>query len=778
MANYHLNMSYGKVGKTNAHFDYITASGKYTGKEKELVYEAHNMPDWVTSAKEFWDLADKNERINGRTYREVRVSLPEELTKEENIELLNQFLKENFSGHYYSVVIHDKETQPDFEFVEKHKNIHAHIMFCPRVIDDIERKDPGKYFKKSNSKHPERGGAVKDEKWNEVKTLLKLRKDWEILQNKHLEKHNINERVSCESLKKQRQKALEEGDLDKYEKLNRDPINIDHVTLNKTNKSEYEKKMIEEFNLNREIRYYKDKIYEQVIKERARNKEIINEFDSTISQKEKENAYNELLAKRNQIKKNNSLIDELQNINIKNEVYSRLIPEYKEKANKLISLIKMQENMTEEEFNLLAQKYNELKIMEATITQEIFDKEKEKVINDIAKNIEKLEKENHKLNDEVQDIFIKNANNREFYKDLENHYQNNDSKKTINNIILTNQEKEKIKRKIELIDLQLSNSRKTTLNILSKKKYIPLEKEINRLKEKLESKQNLGATEEAKILKELISQKEKELKNIEIKCTKDMDKFIRIKESFEKKLHNNKAELNIKLQAINKSIDQNSYELLLSNKEVREHLSNVIKNNKQSIEFNNQKLERLRFIKKTLNKDIKELEIIAYLSLTRGKYGKLQDQISDKIDKIEKIDIELIKLKESKLFNFLAIRKLEKEKALLEEETNKLSKEFNDLKSSISQKDLTDEISRIKTSLDEKEAKIDNQIQDILNENRELNSTNNICYDLYDEYQNSEDKNIYEKSFDLFFGDNKGMTKSTGAWNIKVHDEKEKVIRL
>lgn len=778
MANYYLNMSYGKVGKTNAHFDYITASGKYTGKEKELVYENHNMPDWVTSAKEFWNLADKNERINGRTYREVRISLPEELTKEENIELLNQFLKENFSGHYYSVVIHDKETQPDFEFVEKHKNIHAHIMFCPRIIDNVERKDPEKYFKKSNSKHPERGGAVKDEKWNELETLLKLRKDWEVLQNQHLKKHNINERVSCESLKSQRQKALEEGDHDKYEKLNRAPINIDHTTLNKVNKSEYEKKLIEEFNLNREIRYYKDKVYEEIIKERTKNKEIINDFNASISKKEKENAYNELLAKRSQIEKNNSLIDELQNINIKNEVYSRLIPEYKEKANELISLIKAQENMTEEEFNSLAQKYNELKIMEATINQETFDKEKENVINDITKNIEKLKKENYKLNNEIQDIFAKNTHNKEFYSELENHYQNNDSKKTINNIILANQEKEKIKRKIELIDLQLSNSRKTTLNILSKKKYVPLEKEINRLKEKLETKQNLGATEEAKILKELISQKEKELKDIEIKCTKDMDKFVRIKESFEKKLHNNKAELNIKLQAINKSIEQNSRELLLSNKEVREHLSNVIKNNKQSIELNNQKLERLRFIKKTLNKDIKELEIIAYLSLTKGKYGKLQDNIANNIDKMEKIDIELIKLKENKLFNFLAIRKLEKEKSLLEEETNKLSKEFNDLKSSISSKDLTDEISRVKTSLDEKETKIDEQIEDLLNENKELNSTNNICYDLYNEYQNSENKNIYEKSFDFFCGDNRGMTKNTGSWNIKIHDEKEKVIRL
>ena len=195
MANFHLNMSYGKVGKTIPHFQYITASGKYTGKEKELVEEIHNMPDWVNTPKEFWEMADKNERVNGRTYREVRISLPEELTKEENKELLNQFLKENFSNHYYSVVIHDKETQPEFDFVKKHQNIHAHIMFCPRVIDDIDRPDPNKYFKKSNSKNPERGGAAKDPKWNEVETLLNLRKDWELLQNKHLEKNNIEERV-------------------------------------------------------------------------------------------------------------------------------------------------------------------------------------------------------------------------------------------------------------------------------------------------------------------------------------------------------------------------------------------------------------------------------------------------------------------------------------------------------------------------------------------------------------------------------------------------------
>ena len=699
MANYYLNMSYGKVGKTNAHFDYITANGKYTGKEKELVYESHNMPNWVTSAKEFWEMADNNERVNGRTYREVRISLPEELTKEENIELLNQFLKENFSGHYYSVVIHDKETQPGFEYVEKHKNIHAHIMFCPRVIDNIERKDPSKYFKKSNSKNPERGGAAKDPKWNEVETLLKLRKDWELLQNKHLELHNINARVSCETLEKQRQQALEKGDFDKYEQLNRLPVHINNITLNKINKTEYEKELIKEFLANREIKSIKDKIYQEILNERSKNKETVNKFDASISKKEKENAYNKLMAKKNKIDSNNLLISQLQNINIKNEVYSKLIPGYREKVNELNSIIKEQELFTQEEFNLLAQKYNNIKAMESTIDPKLFEKEKENIINDIHKNIEKLEKENTVLNDEIQ-----------------------------------------------------------------------------QLKEELLAKESVGDPKQIEILKSIINKKEKELKDIEISCTKDMDKFVRIKESFEKKLHNNKAELNIKLQAINNSIENSKKEILLSNKEVRTHLSNTINSNKELLELNKEKLEKLKFIKKTLNKDIKELEVIAYLSLTKGKYGRLQDKFSNNMDRIDQINVELIKLKENKLFNMFSIRKLEKEKTLLEEESSRISKEFKELKASISTDDLTNEILRIKTALSEKENNIDKQIQDILNENKELHSINNICYNLYDNYKELEQKPIYEKSLDLFTGNT--TTKNTGSWNIQIENNNEKVIRM
>lgn len=778
MANYYLNMSYGKVGKTIPHFEYITASGKYTGKEKELVEEIHNMPDWVNTPKEFWEMADKNERINGRTYREVRISLPEELTKEENKELLNQFLKENFSNHYYSVVIHDKETQPEFDFVKKHQNIHAHIMFCPRVIDDIDRPDPNKYFKKSNSKYPERGGAAKDPKWNEVETLLELRKSWELLQNKHLEKHNIEERVSCETLEKQRQQALENGDIEKYEQLNRSPINIDRILLEKKELSEYEKELLKEHYLNLEMKSIKDEIYHEMKKNREKTRQTINEFDSSISRGEKTAAFNDLQSRRSKIDSNKILLAQLNNTNIKNEVYSNLIPGYREKAEELNALIKEKESFTQEEFNSLAQKYNEIKIMESKIAPEEFEKEKENVINNIASNIDKLNKENQKLNDEIQNIFANNSKNKEFLNSLENSYKDVDTTRNINNIIQATREVERINKKLELIDKQLENSRKTTLNILSKKQYIPLEKEINKLKDQLQAKQNLGDNKQVELLKEIIKKKEQELKDIEIKCTKDMDKFIRIKESFEKKLYTNKSELNIKLQAAKNSIKNNSDEMLMSNKDIRNHLKNTVNSNKEKLEVNKQKLEQLRTIKKSLTKDIKELEVLAYLSLTKGKYGELQDKFSKNMDRIEQINIDLIHLKENKFFNLLTIRRLEKEKELLEKDSSMLSNEFKQLKASISKEELANEVLKIKASLEEKEKSLDDRIGSILSENRELNSINNICYELFDQYQDQYmNKELSDKYLDIL-SDNSPVTKNTGSWDLKLENEKEKVIRM
>ena len=136
MANYHLNISYGRVGKGGPHIDYILGQNKYVNKENEVKYTNHNLPNWCKSPKEFWIAGDDKERINGTVYKEIRISLPNELSHEKNIELLNEFIATILEGKYhYSVSIHSKESSYKKDIL----NTHAHIMFSPRELDGIER---------------------------------------------------------------------------------------------------------------------------------------------------------------------------------------------------------------------------------------------------------------------------------------------------------------------------------------------------------------------------------------------------------------------------------------------------------------------------------------------------------------------------------------------------------------------------------------------------------------------------------------------------------------
>ncbi|WP_272673702.1 MobA/MobL family protein, partial [Providencia sp. PROV031] len=83
---------------------------------------------------------------------------------------------------------------------------HAHIMFSERLNDGIER-DPQPYFKRANTKNPERGGAKKA-RFGETPTerkefLIAQRERWATLQNNHLERYQHPDRVDARSLKAQ-----------------------------------------------------------------------------------------------------------------------------------------------------------------------------------------------------------------------------------------------------------------------------------------------------------------------------------------------------------------------------------------------------------------------------------------------------------------------------------------------------------------------------------------------------------------------------------------------
>lgn len=228
MATYHLSLKNGKVGTAEQHADYILREGRFsTGKRaEELVYKDANLPRWAMSASAFFACADRYERTNGRAYAEFEIALPNELTHEENQKLVNDFVSKHIGNNkVWAYAIHSKPAT----FDEDEEQIHAHIMFCERVVEDgmTKAKSPSKFFKRFNSKNPQNGGYQKDRRFSgfvESKDNLKLiRQNWEDMINAEYKSHGINKVVSCKTLAAQRDLATAAGDNDMADFFDRTP---------------------------------------------------------------------------------------------------------------------------------------------------------------------------------------------------------------------------------------------------------------------------------------------------------------------------------------------------------------------------------------------------------------------------------------------------------------------------------------------------------------------------------------------------------------------------
>lgn len=206
MAVGRLSVVVGKKGKASPHAQYIAREGKYAKHNSDLEKLEHtgngNMPDWAKHDPNFfWKMSDEHERKNGTSYREHIITLPRELTADERCELIEDWIYQEIGDkHAYQFAIHnpiaaDGKEQP-----------HAHIMFSERLRDSIER-DPDQYFKRYNSKNPDRGGAKKAntpkleaERKQELKAM---RERWETMCNVHLAFAGSKARISMKSLKDQ-----------------------------------------------------------------------------------------------------------------------------------------------------------------------------------------------------------------------------------------------------------------------------------------------------------------------------------------------------------------------------------------------------------------------------------------------------------------------------------------------------------------------------------------------------------------------------------------------
>lgn len=201
MASFHITIKTGKKGSGARHSSYIAREGQYAREDKasDLVATGHgNLPAWANgSPRALWGAADRFERTNGAVYREYELALPNELSVDQNRDLVTSYIEKNFSGKPYQYAIHwpmaslGGVPQP-----------HAHIMICERMEDEYVR-EPAQFFKRFNATHPERGGCRKDNCGRSSAALSTAasmqRKHWADQQNEFLERFGHSARVDYRS---------------------------------------------------------------------------------------------------------------------------------------------------------------------------------------------------------------------------------------------------------------------------------------------------------------------------------------------------------------------------------------------------------------------------------------------------------------------------------------------------------------------------------------------------------------------------------------------------
>ena len=203
-----------------AHADYINREGAQSDRN-DCVFKGSQLPKWAKgSAQKFFSAATRYEDKGNCRYKEIELSLPNELTLEQNREILDRFLVNHLANHYYAYAIHEKAGELSGEH-----HPHVHIMFSERLIDDVEKiqeRPACKYFRRAAK--PLRGekvasferrcqhGAPKDKKWHSKKYFFEMREDFARIQNEVLEKNGYSIRVDHRSLNTQQVEAENHGD--------------------------------------------------------------------------------------------------------------------------------------------------------------------------------------------------------------------------------------------------------------------------------------------------------------------------------------------------------------------------------------------------------------------------------------------------------------------------------------------------------------------------------------------------------------------------------------
>lgn len=172
------------------------------------IFLPDNIPKEFQDRSFLWNTVELNEKAsNAQLARNFIIALPKELSFEENKNLITDFIQANFvsKGMIADLAIHDESN-------EGNKNIHAHIMTTLRPINEKGQWQPKSkkeyVLDKNGEKIKLKSGNYKTRKveltdWNDKGNAEKWRESFASLCNRYLEKNNLEKRVDHRSFERQ-----------------------------------------------------------------------------------------------------------------------------------------------------------------------------------------------------------------------------------------------------------------------------------------------------------------------------------------------------------------------------------------------------------------------------------------------------------------------------------------------------------------------------------------------------------------------------------------------
>ena len=172
------------------------------------IFLPENIPIRLKDRATLWNSVELNEKAsNAQLARNFIIALPKELSFEENKELIIDFIQENFvsKGMIVDLDIHDGSD-------EGNNNIHAHIMTTLRPINEKgewQAKSKKEYvLDEKGEKILGKNGKPKTRKieltdWNDRGNAEKWRESFAKICNQYLEKNNLEKRVDHRSFERQ-----------------------------------------------------------------------------------------------------------------------------------------------------------------------------------------------------------------------------------------------------------------------------------------------------------------------------------------------------------------------------------------------------------------------------------------------------------------------------------------------------------------------------------------------------------------------------------------------